>query len=101
MASRPTLQEVLEKIPDVEKAYFNPPESVKMIYPCIRYSLKDIDIKHADNSAYKTINGYELILISRNPSDHIVKEILSLPMCSFDRFYNSDKLYHYIFTLYY
>lgn len=101
MDSRPILQEVLENIPDVEKVYFDPPESVKMVYTCIRYSLTDIDVKHANDLAYNTKNGYELTLISRNPSEHIVKEILSLPMCSFVTFYKADKLFHYKFKLYY
>ena len=79
MGSRPNLQEVLEHIPGVSKAYLNPPESVKMTYPCIRYSLKDIDTKHANDLAYSKKRCYELVLIHEDPNNTVVDEILSLP----------------------
>ena len=34
---RSDFQTVLESIPGVEKVYFQPPESVKLVYPCILY----------------------------------------------------------------
>lgn len=101
MASRPTLQEVLEQIPGINKVYFNPPESVKMKYPCIRYSLKDIDIKRADDTAYTKTRCYDLVLICEDPNNEFIDYILSLQACSFDRHYKADNLNHYVFTLYY
>ena len=101
MDSGPILQEVLESIPGIIKVYFNPPESVKMKYPCIRYSLKNIDIKRADDSAYTKTKCYELVLICEDPNNTFIDFLISLPMCSFDRHYKADNLNHYVFTLYY
>lgn len=101
MDSRPTLQEVLERIPGIIKVYFNPPESVKMKYPCIRYSLKDIDIDYANNSAYNKTRGYTITLICEDPNNEFIDFLVSFAMCSFDRHYKADNLNHYVFTLYY
>ncbi len=32
--------------------YFQPPESVRLTYPCIIYNLDDFDVKRADNELY-------------------------------------------------
>lgn len=101
MASRLSLHKLLTDILGSQFVYYQPPESIKMSYPAIRYSLSDVDVKHANDSIYKSMNRYELILIDANPESAFFKKLLKLPYCSFDRHYSANNLNHFVFTLYY
>ena len=101
MASRLDLQTKLESILGSRNVYFQPPSSVRIKYPAIIYSRKDIEIRSADNIAYRKLPSYEVILIDKNPDSEFVDKILDLPYCAFDRHYESDNLNHDVFTLYY
>ena len=101
MASRLELQTELEEILGSRNVYFQPPESVKMKYPAIRYSLSNIENTHADNRTYKQSKAYELILIDPDPDSEYADKLSQLPYCRFDRFYPADNLNHYVFTIYY
>ena len=100
MASRLALQNKLEELNNNKNVYFQPPENLKMNYPAIKYSLDKIDEKFANNRRYISIRRYGLIVISRKPDPEIINKLLDLPMCTFDRPYVSDNLYHYSFTIY-
>lgn len=100
MASRLELHETLCGILGSRYAYFQPPSSSKMKYPCIRYSLSNIESTHANNNVYKYDTSYELILIDTNIESEFVEKLIKLPMCKFNRFYTADGLYHWVFTIY-
>lgn len=101
MASRIELQKLLESILGSKNVYFQPPESLRMQYPCIRYSLSDIDAKHANNKPYGLTKGYRMVYIDRNPDSEIPMILASLPMCRLDRPYVSDGLNHWAFYIYF
>lgn len=101
MASRLELQTKLEELLGNKNVYYQPPETVKMEYPAIKYSKDKIDKKSANDSAYMLNNRYEIIVIDRRPDNPIVYELLKLPMCSYERHYISDNLHHDALTLYY
>lgn len=101
MPSRLELQTVLEEILGSRNVYFQPPSSVRMQYPAIVYSRKDIEKRSADDRAYRNLPSYELVLIDKNPDSQFIVKILDLPYCSFDRHYESDNLNHDVFTLYF
>lgn len=101
MASRLELQKMLEEILGSRNVYFQPPSSIKMKYPAIVYSLDRIDQWHSDNDVHMSWNGYNLTYIDSNPDNENVNKLSKLPRCRFDRFYTSDNLNHYTFTLYY
>ena len=101
MESRLKLQTILEDILESGNVYFQPPSSVKMSYPAIVYSRSDMRSTFADNSLYKINDAYTVILIYDDPDSVTPRKLLSLPMCSFDRHYVADNLYHDVFTLYY
>lgn len=101
MASRIELQGKLEELLGSSNVYYQPPASVKMEYPAIRYSRKDVDKKSADNTAYTLTNCYEIIVIDRKPDNKVIEKLLALPMCSYDRSYKADNLNHDVLTLYY
>lgn len=101
MASRLNLQTELEELLGSRNVYFQPPASVQMKYPAIRYSLQDIENRHADDQTYKQAKAYQLILIDPDPDSEYIDAILQLPYCRFDRSYPADNLNHYVFTIYY
>ena len=106
MNSRLELDEVLAQILDLTESdgdrhtYFNPPPSVRMRYPAIKYSLNRITRNFANNGAYMTAPSYEVTLIDENPDSEYVEKILQIPYCSFDRFYIADNLNHWTFTIF-
>lgn len=100
MANRLDLHNKLKTILGSNNVYFQPPESIKMRYPAIVYSLATIKKLPADDLAYLKHRAYTLILIDPNPDSEIVDQILELPMCSFDRAYAADNLNHWAFTIF-
>lgn len=101
MADRLDLQTEFERILGRKNVYFDPPESIKMNYPAIRYSRAKIQNRFADNSVYKQDNRYEVIAIYKDPDSDLPVKISQLPMCSHDAHYVVDNLHHDRFTLYY
>lgn len=101
MHDRQELHEVLCNILGSRNVYFQPPESIKMKYPAIVYSLNDISNKHGDNLPYAQSISYSVTVIDKNPDNKIVGSIAKLPFCRFNRHFTSDNLNHYVFTLYY
>lgn len=97
---RTELQKDLRTI--APKAYYRRPSDNKMEYPCFLYRMSPPQVLRADNRLYNLYPCYNVIYISRTPSDTIVRTMLEkFKYCSFDREYESDELYHYSFTLYY
>lgn len=101
MGSRLELHEILCGILKTKSCYFQPPSSVRMQYPAIVYSRKDVEKRSADDMAYRKLPSYELVLIDKNPDSEFVDKLLDLPYCSFDRHYETDNLNHDVFTLYF
>lgn len=102
MASRLELHEEFCEILGNRNAYFNPPESVTMKYPCIRYVLKAPNVKKANNGVYNLTNGYEVTVIDPDPDSQLPTRILNkFSMVSWDRAYKADNLNHTVLTIYY
>lgn len=101
MASRVELQTKLEELLGNRNVYYQPPESLKMEYPCIRYSKNDIDTKYANNKKYINTKQYQLIVIDRKPDNIVIDKILELPLSSYSNHYISDNLHHDVITLYF
>lgn len=101
MGSRIDLQNLLETLLGSENVYYDPPTSLAMKYPAIRYSKSDIDTVYANNSTYKSTKRYEIIVIDKKADNPVIEKLLNLPYCSFDRHYKSDNLNHDVLILYY
>lgn len=95
------LQQILEEILGSRNVYFQPPESVKIKYPCIIYELSNEYVNSADDIDYTEYDIYSVTLIDKNPETKFRKPIRNLEHCSFDRFFISDGLNHYIYRLYF
>ena len=80
--------------------YFQPPETVKTAYPAVVYSLSDMPIRHADNKPYKSAKQYQITAVDKNPDSRLPDKIAELPTARFNRFFTSDNLSHWVFTIY-
>lgn len=83
------------------QVYFQPPETIKMVYPCIVYERSGIDTRFADDKPYSHKTRYSLTVIDRNPDSLIPGTVALLPMCQYDRHFKSDNLNHDVFRIYY
>lgn len=109
MNRRVQLQTVLESINDLavdprtgrSAVYFQPPPSVKLVYPCIVYDLSRIHTWHADDKTYLNKCGYDITVIDKDPDSEIPEALVHMPLCAFDRAYTADNLNHWVFTLFY
>lgn len=101
MDRRLKLHKLLTDIKGVKKVYFQPPESIKMEYPCIRYNMNsDYNLK-ADNRLYTHRTMYLVTVIDKNPDSVIPDALRIFPYCELDRWYSADNLNHWVFTLYF
>ena len=101
MASQADLQSKLETLLGSRNVYYQPPESLKMKYPAIRYEKSIISSRFADDVKYSNFTRYEIIVIDRMPDNDVIEKILNLPLSSYDRHYVSDNLNHDVINLYY
>ena len=100
MADGLELHSIFQELLGSSNVYYQPPESIKMQYDAIRYSKKTIDSKYANDRKYSMTDCYEVIVISRLPDNPVIKKLLSLPYCSYDRHYIADNLHHDVLTIY-
>lgn len=92
------LHEILESCGEPSNVYFQPPESVKLLYPCIIYHLKNLPSSYADDEPYHKRISFDITYITRSPSSKVPDALLSLPMTAFDRYYTAENLHHYVYT---
>lgn len=95
------LHELLCDILGSRSAYYQPPESVKMKYPAIVYSLNDIKNLYANDGVYLSGRQYSVTLIDKDADSPLVEKLAGIPTSRFNRHYKADNLNHWTFTLYY
>lgn len=97
------LQEVLQGVLEEDgKAYFQPPENLKLKYPCIIFERTNALISYADNNPYQVTKRYTVTLITKSAdNDKYLDRLLQLPMCTFDRQFTTDNLVHDVFNIYF
>lgn len=101
MKSREELHDVLVNVLGSRNVYFQPPENLNLKYPCIIYELSDIRTVKADNIGYLKIKRYSVTVIDEDPDSEIPNAVLELPYCSFDRWFATSDLNHWVFSLYF
>lgn len=99
MAPRQQLHEILQGITD--NVYFQPPENIKLEYPCIVYSRDSADTIFADNEPFSITKRYMVTVIDRDPDSDIPDEVARLPMCTFNRWFAADNLNHDVYQLFF
>lgn len=101
MGTRLELQTKLEELLGTKQVYYQAPNSVKMAYPAIVYSLNDVYKTNANDSTYAKKREYQIIVIDRVPDNPVIDKILDLPYSSYDRHYVADNLNHDVLSLYF
>ena len=101
MDRRLKLQALLASIPGVTKAYFQPPPSISMTYPCIVYERDSTSTSHANNLPYRQMQRYQITVIDRDPDSAIPGGVAQLPTANFSRHFTADNLNHDVYTLYF
>jgi hypothetical protein len=96
------LQRKLEECLGSSNVYFNPPEGLKISYPCIVYTRSRKSIKRADDKAYTTRTGYDVTLIQRDPDSTLVDSIFdNFTYIQYNRTFVTENLYHDVYLLYF
>lgn len=101
MGTRLELQQILVNILGSNNVYFQPPPSVKMVYPCIMYKRDYAETTFSGNKPYFWQTRYLVTVVDKNPDSEIPDKIAALPMCLFDRFYTADNLNHNVYKLFF
>lgn len=101
MDRRVELHNILVKELKSRNVYFQPPESFKLQYPCIVYSLAAHNDIHADNRAYFRMKQYNMTYITKDPDDPMVDKLDDLQYCSLGHPFISENLHHFPYTIYY
>lgn len=102
MNKREILQSRLESFQrsagETPHVYFEPPESVKMVYPCFVYHfLGTIDL-YSNGDIYLQSEEYSVRYITKTPDPPLPKAIMDLPYASFESHYTAENLHHFMFT---
>lgn len=96
------LQTILESfLPEIKRAYFQPPENIMMQYPCIVYQRDYVLVQYADNSPYKRKKRYQVTVIDQDPDSEIPDKVAAMPYSSFQRGFVADNLNHTIYIVYF
>ncbi len=97
------LQEYLQTTMGTDvKVYYQPPENLKLKYPCVVFELSNALTRYATNNPYLVTKRYTVTLMTKTSDNHdMVDKILMLPMCTFDRQFISDLIVHDVFTIYF
>lgn len=101
MERRLQLQTLLENLIGSRNVYFQPPEDLKLNYPCIIYSRSSAKTTFANDQPYTRQQRYMLKVVDANPDGEIRLKVENLPKCRFDTHYTKDNLNHDIYNLYY
>jgi hypothetical protein len=102
MASRLELQSKLEEILGSKHVYYQPPENLKMRYPCMVYEQYTAYNPHANDRTYLYMPGYQVTVIDADPDSGLKDRMInSFSMCRWSRHFVSDNLNHDVFIVYY
>lgn len=99
--TRLDLHQLLIDHTGVENCYYSPPTGLRMRYPCIVYELAGETNIFADDLPYVHRKRWEVTVIDEDPDSEIPEKLKRLRFSRFDRFFTSDNLNHFVFTIYY
>lgn len=99
--SRVELDRILRSTLGSNNVYFDPPESFKLKYPCIVYSLSGHSEVFADDSHYYGMKRYTLDYITQDADDPMADTLDELRYCRLNRPYTADGLFHFAYEIYF
>ena len=99
--NRAELQLKLEEVLGSENVYFQPPATIKLVYPCIIYKRDEHKEFFADDRLYMGMKRYSVTIIDKNPDSPIPDRLMGLRYCSFSASFRTDNLNHDVYSLYF
>lgn len=99
MGRRLELNTLLKTLCD--NVYFQPPENLRLEYPCIVYSRDRGVTEFAGNLPYRYEQKYQVSFISREPDDTVQEQLRLLEKCVHVRFFTANQLNHDVFSLFF
>lgn len=100
MDRRLFLQALLESLSPEVKVYFQPPEKVRMEYPCIVYARGSFATEFANDLPYIVDHNYTVTYMDRDPDSPMIEKLLSLPGCVHTTHFAKSGLNHDVFSIY-
>lgn len=100
MRTRLELHAVLTDILGAKNVYFQPPENIKMKYPCIIYEREGRASNSANDKKYIDHMQYKITVVDKNPDSLILNKVAQLQYCRMSTHFVVDNLNHDIFTIY-
>lgn len=82
-----------------EHVYYQPPETFKMVYPCIIYFLNRDTALHADDEVYHRGKTYSVIIVDRDPDSELPDKFSDMFNAGMERHYTADNLHHFSYTI--
>lgn len=102
MRSRADLHNELVTLLGSNNVYYQPPETIKINYPCIVYERHDIHNTHADNDAYIDPIKYRVTIIDSKADSPLINKMIHFGHnVRFVRHFATQGLNHDIFDIYY
>lgn len=91
------------EMPDGSPAiFFQPPENIKLRYPCIIYELSAMNNLNANDKRYIGWKEYDFVIIDTDPDSKISEKMLDhFSKCRYIRRYMADNLVHDVVGLFY
>lgn len=104
VTKRRELQTKLETLLGTKNIYFQPPENIKLKYPCFIYERSPVYTLKADDTTYLVRGHYSVTYIDTRVEkcmEMMSKILTSFEHISVERSFVSDGLYHDVYNLYY
>ena len=102
MGQRLDFSAELRSVLGSDNVYFNPPESVKLKYPCIIYELDSMIHLNANDRKYHHYKAYSVMVIDTDPDSTIYLDLLDhFQTSSFKNAYPAENLSHFVLLIYY
>ena len=98
---REELHAILVELLGSVNVYFQPPNNLQLVYPCIIYNRSTADSKFANNGLYLYTKRYEVTVIDQDPNSGIPDKVAALPLSSHERWFAVDNLNHDVFNLFF
>lgn len=99
---RQELQQIFEDLLHNRNVYFQPPETMKLNYPCIIYFKNPPSTAYANDKVFKYNQSYTVTYVDKDPDSEIPYTILTtLRYSRIDSYYRSDGLNHTKLTIFY
>ncbi len=95
------LDKLLRDTLGTTQVYYQPPASVQMEYPCIRYNMAKVPVDYADDRAYLIRAKYIVTYITTEPDDPMKETLVETLRTPVIQIYAADGLYHYVYEVYY